>query len=1136
MPIPCIDIIKSSSLAKHFEGVDTKLSEAEQRAEMVKRLPNAIKEVHDNLEAFKKKINPSHKIKEYKPTDNSKEIEAIKSNYQSKIDEAKAKATEVPIPEKKADITNEKVDSNKQQTGEGKGGGKEPPIVDKATISPENQEVISITHEATNQVAKELGLPEYETKPETVAEWDAEVDKRLAENPNAIQEMMDKYRAGGKIDKYDQRMMLKYHASLKARINENPTPKLLKQYHEAKTLSDIEGGREVAKSLVARKGEMPVVDDLTTFLVDEANSNQVETLPQEKINELKKKYEADQEVVRQLNEKIAKLEEEAANRKIAEEVAKQKRSAPKEKKTSDDFVKERKEIVTSIREKLRQARGETNVTPIPYAKELIAISPDVLRLMKSYIEEGVTKLAEIVSKAHSEMKEYIPEITERDIRDIIKGDYTQKKQTRNEIAAQMRDLKSQQALLDKLEQLQKGEPSKDPIKRQKRSEEVQKVLDEIKKFTDKQKEDLSEVARAEKEQADKVKEAAKEEERLTKEFEKETNAAKKKALDAKVKEAKRVAAELNKKTPEEIKLQSYKTGLKNKIAKLKKDLETGDYLKDPEPKKPLKLDAEAEKLLDEHIRFVKETSIRRAKAEFENRGKGERIYDGIMQVLGIKRIVQTAIDLSIPFRQGVTLAFNPRRWTTFGRGFKAMMQSVFSPKKFDRIMYDIHKSADYQNMLKDKVSFNEMDAVDSNTRNEDFQKSFVYKIPIIREPLLASNRAADGFLNTSRYEMYMKGKSMLERQGITRENSPEHYEALGKWVMNMTGRGNLLKMLEDSHSGRVIASNTFFGARLMASRFNLLNPLYYAKMPKEVRVEALKDIMTYTAMVTATALAAAAAGATVSTDIDDADFLKIKFGNTKYDISGGMVQYIRTYLRLNRMFSNRLFKPEMPQKEKDKYAQYALGSIQNFFTYKLAPNTSYLLSAARGKDPLGRPFDPSDALKIYPMYVDDMVTAYKENGLVSLATIGVPSILGVGVQTYDENQKLFNDKDLSESLKFIKYKGVKISEGGSIKQHKVDIDELHPDGIMTNEEWNKFNEYRREYIEAELPKMLKKKFDVTEETPSEKIVSSKVVLGKDLEKEQLENEVQSITSEATKQAKEKMKLIKPKNKITVEEY
>jgi len=97
--------------------------------------------------------------------------------------------------------------------------------------------------------------------------------------------------------------------------------------------------------------------------------------------------------------------------------------------------------------------------------------------------------------------------------------------------------------------------------------------------------------------------------------------------------------------------------------------------------------------------------------------------------------------------------------------------------------------------------------------------------------------------------------------------------------------------------------------------------------------------------------------------------------------------------------------PTVSKKEKDKYAKFAMGSTVNFFQYKLAPNTAYGLSALKGKDALGKPFDPTDALKIYPMYIDDMITAYKQDGMTSLLTVGLPSILGVGVQTYEDKKK-----------------------------------------------------------------------------------------------------------------------------------
>ena len=80
-----------------------------------------------------------------------------------------------------------------------------------------------------------------------------------------------------------------------------------------------------------------------------------------------------------------------------------------------------------------------------------------------------------------------------------------------------------------------------------------------------------------------------------------------------------------------------------------------------------------------------------------------------------------------------------------------------------------------------------VEQLDPNHRNEDFQRSFIYDIPIVKEPFLASNRAADGFLNVARYELYNKLRLRLEKQGLTRKTDPKAFEDAARWAMNMTG-------------------------------------------------------------------------------------------------------------------------------------------------------------------------------------------------------------------------------------------------------------------------------------------------------------------------------------------------------------
>ncbi len=201
--------------------------------------------------------------------------------------------------------------------------------------------------------------------------------------------------------------------------------------------------------------------------------------------------------------------------------------------------------------------------------------------------------------------------------------------------------------------------------------------------------------------------------------------------------------------------------------------------------------------------------------QYNKRSKLRKAFDKVKELLGIRRLVQSAVDISVPFRQGATL-ISPRRIDIWAKGFKANLQSVFNPKKFERIMYNIRHDAEYHDMVKDNIVFNDLGSADPNLHNEDFRKSFIYKIPIISEPLKASNRSADAFLNVARYEMYKKMRATLERKGLTRDSDPKAFKYMGNWVMSMTGRGRMTNMLENSVAHTVLG-NTFYGARLMAS-------------------------------------------------------------------------------------------------------------------------------------------------------------------------------------------------------------------------------------------------------------------------------------------------------------------------------
>jgi len=146
------------------------------------------------------------------------------------------------------------------------------------------------------------------------------------------------------------------------------------------------------------------------------------------------------EIESKLKENVTKLEEAQKKLEEYEQTIKnsqakkviytEAKKAKKTNKTTEDFKKEREDIFKNIKDKWDSASKTNIVTavPVPYAAQLAAISPEVLKLVRSYAEQGITKLDDIVNDLHENISKQIPNITKRDVKDILAGEYTKKKE------------------------------------------------------------------------------------------------------------------------------------------------------------------------------------------------------------------------------------------------------------------------------------------------------------------------------------------------------------------------------------------------------------------------------------------------------------------------------------------------------------------------------------------------------------------------------------------------------------------------------------------------------------------------------------------------------------------------------------
>jgi len=922
-------------------------------------------------------------------------------------------------------------------------------------LEEEELNVMGITKKEARRQREELGEEQYqyEVKSRAVLEEEA---TRLLEEGYSVPKLIKRINKDPKSSDVEIELLRRYFTSLTARINKKPTPELLQERKDLMSALDLlktSAGRTVQ----AFDGLIAIEDNLASYLEEESK---YADLSEKEIQDLTEKYNKAKEALDKYEELERKAAEEALNKKLQSEINKTKKTRAEIK---GDFRQKRQQYVTDARAELKKIRNSYSAVIVPYQRELIALAPFAKKMAQSYAEEGIYELKEIVKGIRDEFINDIPELTELDVKMMLAGQYPNTRKTRNAKLAKIRDLEMQAKLEIKIEELEKGIiQTPNPVKKRVKSERVEALEKEI--------------------------------------------------------------ALIKKRNPDltyPSKIQARKTFYKNRIKELQKEIESGEFDVIEAPI-PIVLDDETLRLKDEFIKFKEETRIRREKKEHEALSEFEKKLGVLRELAEIKRIVQTSIDVSIPMRQGVSVMFNPRTTKLGVEAYGKMLNTMFSEKKYNRLMYDIENNPEFLRSKDDGIVYTDLGSNNIELRDESHPiKGFIQRIPILGKGIKISARAAAAWTNYARFQLYQRQVRFLKAQGKTRENAKEAYEQAAARVMTDTGRGKL-PILSDkvpSREGTVIKQSlgtVFYGARLYSSTFRKLNPFYYLnpKVDTTVRVEALKDMIGYVAsQIIVTTAVAALLGASVSLDYDEPDFMKIRIGKRVIDLTAGQGVYIRTFLRLIHAAYNR-FDPTINEKDANKYAQFAIQSVGTFWRNKLAPNTSYLYSAFSGKNSIGEKFDPYEIIKIYPMYTDDIITAFKEGSPLDALFILPVGLSGIGYQEYSKDirrarvNNYVKDKDL---LLFLKSKKLNIQ--GDINQEVYDL-ETNEQVKMTKEQSDKYEKVWSEYI-------------------IDRIKAEKKDLDK-LSEEELDKEITKLKSSATKVAKEAISGITP-DMLTIED-
>lgn len=274
----------------------------------------------------------------------------------------------------------------------------------------------------------------------------------------------------------------------------------------------------------------------------------------------------------------------------------------------------------------------------------------------------------------------------------------------------------------------------------------------------------------------------------------------------------------------------------------------------------------------------------------------------------------------------------------------------------------------------DEIGLKTTDLSTISAREEALRSQLAEKIPVYGKYIRASNRAYTLFLNDLRRnqlnDLVKSGQAMAKASSDDSLDPLKNLHlgrSIAEFINDATGRSSLKTYipltgkeinLERSASGRVgrsakLLTDLLFSPRLMASRIRMLNPSTYTQAPPMVRKEYLKALArTVGSWWGIAGLAEMSGVGEVSKDSSNADFGKIKIGNTRIDPGGGFQQFLVLGSRL---------KPEAMHVPMD---QTGITPIDLMTGLMSTPGNRYTSSGSGEVYPLGEGYKPETRTSI----------------------------------------------------------------------------------------------------------------------------------------------------------------------------
>jgi hypothetical protein len=403
---------------------------------------------------------------------------------------------------------------------------------------------------------------------------------------------------------------------------------------------------------------------------------------------------------------------------------------------------------------------------------------------------------------------------------------------------------------------------------------------------------------------------------------------------------------------------------------------------------PIEYDAEALELKAQ----IKAQKVKLDAITAKPKPLGAKVRDVIANTLNAPVGILAAWDDSFIGRQGAAmLAHKPAAWAASAKGSIKALFSESATLEMDAV---IRNDPKFQLAQKSGLEYADISPSSKLAAAEETAMYFraAEKIPVLGKALRPFDRAYTMAANISRHEAFYR---MADAMG---DNwTAADYKAYAGFLNVLTGRGNLGRL----SSFQPELSGIFISARKVAADAQFfLSPL---SGTKAVRKEAAKTLVKYTAALTTFALVVNASGkAKVELNPDSTDFMKLRIGDTRWDLTAGKGKVIRSVFKAGQATY------AYSRWGKAKYGERdAKDVVWDHLKQKRQPWLNAASGLWTGKDFKGDKITPAQVGQdmITPWNVGDVVDAWQTDGAGMGVAAGITGFWGVSADSYKDKPK-----------------------------------------------------------------------------------------------------------------------------------